>query len=40
MCIRDRVDNTAIGTMAVSIPMADIIGSATVREHFPRQEMS
>lgn len=34
------VDSTAVGTMAHSTPMAERMGSATVREHFPRQEMS
>ena len=32
--------STAVGTMAHSTPMAEITGSATVREHRPRQEMS
>ena len=32
--------STAVGRITVSIPMEDRIGSATVREHFPKQEMS
>jgi len=31
---------TAVGRITVSIPMDDRIGSATVREHFPKQEIS
>lgn len=34
------VDKTAVGTMAVSTPIAEIMGKATVREHFPMQEIS
>ena len=34
------VDNTAVGITAVSIPIADITGSATVSEHLPTQEIS
>ena len=34
------VDRTADGSMAVSIPQADIIGSATVREQLPKQDIS
>ena len=34
------LDLTAVGRIAVSMPMADRSGSATVREHFPKQEMS
>jgi len=34
------VDSTAEGRMAVSSPQAERMGSATVREHWPTQEMS
>lgn len=34
------VESTAVGITAVSIPAAEIMGSATVSEHFPRQEIS
>ena len=34
------VESTAVGRMEHSIPMAEIMGRATVREHLPRQEMS
>jgi len=34
------VDKTAVGRTAVSIPMAESTGRATVREHFPTQEIS
>ena len=34
------VDSTAVGTTQVSTPMAEMMGRATVREHFPRQEIS
>ena len=34
------VDRTAVGKMTVSEPRADMTGSAIVREHFPRHEMS
>ncbi len=34
------VDSTAVGIIAVSMPKADIIGSATVSEHFPTHEIS
>ena len=34
------VDSTAVGTMEHSTPMAEMMGSATVREHLPRQEIS
>ena len=34
------MDRTADGSMAVSIPQADIIGSATVREQLPKQDIS
>jgi len=34
------VESTAVGIIAVSIPIAEIIGSATVREHLPIQEIS
>ena len=31
---------TAVGMTAVSMPIAEIIGRATVREHLPKQEIS
>ena len=34
------LDNTAEGRIAVSRPHADMIGSATVREHWPTQDIS
>ena len=34
------VDRTAVGRMLHSTPMALMMGRATVREHFPTQEMS
>ena len=34
------VDNTAVGTTAASTPIAEIMGSATVSEHFPTQDIS
>ena len=34
------VERTAEGRIAVSIPNAEIIGSATVIEHCPKHEMS
>ena len=34
------VDSTAVGRIAVSTPMAEMMGSATVREHLPMQEIS
>ena len=34
------VESTAVGIMAVSTPIAEIIGSATVSEHFPTHETS
>ena len=34
------VDRTAVGSTAHSTPAAEIMGKATVREHFPTQEMS
>ena len=34
------VESTAVGTTQVSTPMAEMMGRATVREHFPRQEIS
>jgi hypothetical protein len=34
------VDRTAEGRMQVSTPQADKIGSATVKEHWPTQEIS
>jgi hypothetical protein len=34
------VDKTAVGKTEVSTPNAEIIGRATVKEHFPTQEMS
>jgi len=32
--------STAVGNITVSIPIDDKSGKATVREHFPKQEMS
>ncbi len=34
------VESTAVGITLVSMPAAERIGSATVREHFPKHEMS
>ncbi len=34
------VESTAVGITAVSIPAAEIMGSAAVSEHFPIQEIS
>ena len=34
------VDKTAEGNMQVSTPQAEMIGKATVNEHWPTQEMS
>ena len=34
------VDKTAVGNTPHSTPHAEIIGSATVREHLPTQEIS
>ena len=34
------VDKTAVGMTAVSIPNAEITGSATVSEHFPIHDIS
>ena len=34
------VESTAEGSTLVSIPHAEIIGNATVKEHCPTQEMS
>ena len=34
------VESTAVGRIAASIPIAEMTGSATVREHFPTHEMS
>jgi hypothetical protein len=34
------VDKTAVGMTLVSIPALDRIGSATVREHLPKQDIS
>ena len=37
---KGSVDSTAVGMMQVSTPMAEMMGSATVREHFPKQDIS
>ena len=34
------VDSTAVGKMAASTPIAEIMGNATVSEHLPTQEIS
>jgi hypothetical protein len=34
------VDSTAVGRMTVSDPSAEMTGSAIVREHLPRHEIS
>jgi hypothetical protein len=34
------VESKAVGITLTSIPAADIIGSATVKEHLPKQDMS
>ena len=34
------VERIAVGSIAVSTPMLDIIGKATVSEHFPIHDMS
>ena len=34
------VDKTAVGRIAHSTPIAERTGSATVREHLPKQEIS
>ena len=34
------VERTAVGIIAASIPIAEMIGNATVSEHLPKQEMS
>ena len=34
------VDSTAEGRMTVSMPQAEMTGSATVKEHCPKQEIS
>ena len=34
------VDSTAVGSTEHSTPMAEIMGNATVSEHFPTHEMS
>ena len=34
------VDRTAVGITAAYTPIAEITGSATVKEHFPKQEIS
>ena len=34
------VERTAVGRITVSTPIAEIMGRATVTEHFPRQEIS
>ena len=34
------VESTAVGITAVSIPIADSTGKATVNEHFPTQDIS
>ena len=34
------VERTAVGITAASTPIAEISGSATVEEHFPKQEIS
>lgn len=34
------VESTAVGRIAASTPMAEIIGSATVKEHFPTHDIS
>ena len=38
--LADGQQSSAVGRITVSIPMADSSGSATVREHFPKQEIS
>lgn len=34
------VESTAVGNIAASMPKEEMMGSATVKEHFPTQEMS
>ena len=34
------VDKTAVGRIAASTPIAEMIGNATVSEHFPKHDIS